>query len=305
MRIEDEIRELLARPADQQVAAAFALLEALPGDPGEPWNSRFGPGSRFDAWNETSVARAARAALAAELRPWLDARPGWTAIEVGGGDGRLWRELLRPDDRGTLVVVDRLPEAVERVAAAVPAGVRVEGRVGPVEEVALPAADAVVCALTLHHVAGADAADRARHGLSGPGKREVLEAFGRSLAGRGGAGWLLEADIDCEIDLPTGDPALADHLFDSYVRRCARSICDDLERPGVDPDLARRWRDLVHHWFLGQVRQARVPLADRDVYELTVDRWLALLTRSGLRVEAHRFTDDLPLFHLYRFRPGL
>lgn len=303
MPIEDRIRELLALPRDQQVAAAFALLETLPADPGEAWNSRFGPGSRFDAWNETTVAKAARAGLAAEVRPWLDRRPGWTAIEVGGGDGRLWRETLRPDDRGTLVVVDLLPEAADRVAEAVPAGVRVQRVVSPVQHAALPEADLVVCALTLHHVAGADAADRARHGLSGPGKLEVLRAFGDALRGRDGVGLLLEADIDCEIDLPPGDPALADHLFDSYVRRCARSIAADLARPGVDPDLARRWRDLLHYWFLGQIRQSLVPVADRDVYELTVDRWSSLLERAGLRVERHRFTDDLPLFHLYRFRP--
>ena len=129
----------------------------------------------------------------------------------------------------------------------------------------------------------------------------MLENFGRSLRPRGGFGLLVEADVDCEIDLPPGADALAENLLDSYVRRCARSILvDDL--PHAEPERAARLRAILRHWMLGQLGAAEAPLADRDVYELRVHQWLDRLAEAGLTVEHHAFTDDLPLFHLYRFR---
>ncbi len=301
MGIEHELRRLLSLPRERQVAAARQLIASLPPDPtDEAWNTRFGPDTLFDAWTRTTVAGQARGATAAAVRPVLDARPGWRAIEVGAGNGALWRQVLRPSDQGELVVVDPVPEAIDRVAALVPPGVRVTPLPGLVQDVALPDADLVVCSLTLHHVAGADAAERARHGLQGPGKVEVLAAFGRALAARDGLGLLVEADVDCDLDLAPGDPRLADNLLDSYVRRCARAMIADLS--SADPELAARLRVMLRRWFLEQILVADLPVAERDVYELTVPRWLALLDRAGLRVVQHAFTDDLPLFQLYCFR---
>ena len=299
MAIEHDLAQLLALPREQQLPAALALL-ARPTEPmPEAWNRRFGPDTLFAAWCRTSVCRAAHQAVRADLIGVL-ARPGFRVVDVGGGDGSLWRGLLRPEHRGEIVVVDPIVETHDQVRAAAPDGVRVHGIPARVEDATLPEADAIVCSLTLHHVAGRDAAERARHGLSGPGKREVLQAFARSLRPRGGVGILVEADVDCELDLPVGDPTLRDNLLDSYVRRCARSIVDDIHTGPAE--LVPRWRGLLQHWFLGQLAVADLPLAERDVYELTVPRWLDLLQSAGLTVEAHRFTDPLPLFHMYRFR---
>jgi hypothetical protein len=46
-----------------------------------------------------------------------------------------------------------------------------------------------------------------------------------------------------------------------------------------------------------------VPVADRDVYELDVPRWLALLDRAGFDVGERGFTDDWGLFYRYVARP--
>lgn len=291
---------VLALPAADQVPAARALLDALDTAPGEDWNTAFGPGTLFDAWTRTSIATGVHAELGRRIAPVLT-QPGFVAIEVGAGDGRTWRQVWTGDERGTLVVVDPVAEAIERVRETVPRGVNVVGNVCGIENAELPPADLIVCSMTLHHRAGRDAAERASYGMQGPGKREILEGFRRSLRPRQGFGLLVEADVDCELHLAPGDPVLRDNLFDSYVRRCARSILADLRRPGADPTLVAVWEVLVHRWFLAQIRMADVPREDRDVYELTVEQWSHLLAASGLDAEVYA-VDDWKLFHLYVLR---
>lgn len=306
-RLED-LRELLQRPRSEHVGAVRALLADLPEpEVNEAWNTAFGPGSLFEAWTRTSVASGVYAANQAVIRPWLDGRKGWVAVEIGAGNGELWARTLRSDDVGTLMAIDPSAEALRVLGSRLPEGVTLDARVGRVEDVgALPDADLVVCALTLHHLAGRDAEERARHGLTGPGKTEVLERVARSLTGRGGRLVLSEADIHCEVDLASGSAILRERLLDSYVRRCAVSILDDLfkaEGRLVETDLSNRWRHIARHWCLEQVGMAEVPVAERDVYELDVGRWLEVLDRAGLEVLSQRCSDDYGLFHQYVARP--
>ena len=109
-----------------------------------------------------------------------------------------------------------------------------------------------------------------------------------------------EADVHCDLEIPSG-PLLAERLMDSYVRRCAGAMLAEIEaQPDPSADLPQRWLAIVRHWCLEQVRYADVPVAERDVYELDVSRWLALFRRAGLRVADHGFTDEARLFHRYR-----
>ncbi len=302
---------LLPRP-QQQTALVELRAKHSPPETGESWNTAFGPGSLFDAWTRSSVAQAIYEANARTLAAQLADRVDWCVIEVGGGDGRLWttmRELGLLDDLtpGTLVVIDPVPEVGERVVDAVPAWITVEHRLGVVQSAtqhAMPECDAVVCSLTLHHLAGRDQAARRRVGLDGPGKAEVLAALGRALSAREGLLLLNEADIHCDIELAPHDPVLAERLLDSYVRRCARSLLADIAtREDADEDLRWRWLAVVHHWCLAQVELASVSVAARDVYELDVGRWLDLFDQSALRLESHCFTDSWGLFHRYLLRP--
>lgn len=303
------LRALLALPRGLQPAALAALrarLDAVATPDPEAWNTAFGEGSLFEAWTRTPIMSRLYAENRRVLRPFLDARPTGTLVEVGGGNGALWRGLLTPDDRHTLVIVDPMPSAHEAVARAVAAhapGVRIEAVAGGVPEVALPEADAIVCSLTLHHVAGRDADARFTHGLSGPGKHEALVAFADALRARGGLLLLHEADVHCDLELPSGDPILRDRLIDSYVRRCASGLLPAVLDPTHPADLRARWWTIVRRWCLDQVDVADLPAADRDVYELDVGRWLTQLDGAGLAVEDHRFTDDLGLFHRYLARP--
>ena len=206
---------------------------------------------------------------------------------------------------GELVVVDPLDGVAPQIRARLPDTVSFTHIQATVERSLdqLPPADAVVCSLTLHHVAGRDAAERARHGMTGPGKREVLEAFGRSLRARGARGLLIlnEADVHCEVDLPSGEPLLVDRLIDSYVRRTAVALCREI-RASDDAVKRLRLAAIVERWCLMQVARAELPVAERDVFELDVPRWLAVLGRSGFAVEGHAFTDMAGLFQQYQCR---
>jgi hypothetical protein len=299
--MQQSLNALLALPRSEQPAAVEALCSKLPAAQDEPWNTAFGPTSLYHAFTQCTVAQNLHAANRAMLRPRLDARPGFRVIEVGGGNGALWDGLLRADDHGTIVVVDPHPNGADGIRRVVPSGVTVEHIQSPVEDAALPDADGVVCSLVLHHIAGADQAQRAGVGLSGNGKLEALEHLRGALALRNGWMVLNEADIYCDLGLAPGDPLLIDRLLDSYVRRCAVAIAEDLRtRTDADAALKARWVQILRDWSLAQVALAgNASYAARDVYELDVVSWLALLNRAGLTVESRRFTDRWMLFHQY------
>ncbi|MFN7144852.1 MAG: methyltransferase domain-containing protein [Myxococcota bacterium] len=295
--LRDGVTALLALPRGDQPAAVRALRSALPAPADEPWNTAFGPDSLYAAFARSSVARGAHAANRAVLGPILD-RP-FVVVDVGGGSGAVWDGLLRPDHVGEIVVVDPHPDGAAGVRRHAPRGVTVRHLHTPVEAAVLPDADAIVASLVLHHVAGGDAADRARVGLSGPGKREVLASFRDAVRTRGGTVIVNEADVYCDLGLAPGDPLLAERLVDSYVRRFAVSLLHDLATRDEPDDVRVRWAAIVRDWALGQIAVADAAWADRDVYERDVVSWLALFAEAGLAVRSRQATDRWMLFHQY------
>lgn len=277
----DAVRAILALPRQRQPSAVQQLTQRLGAGEAEEWNTRFGEGSLFEAWTQTTVARGAYEANRALLP-----RHGHV-VEVGGGDGRLWSS---GGFEGELTLFDPVPEVHEVVRTRVP---RLRSRVEPVG-VDIPACDLLVCSMTLHHVAGRDEQERRRHGFSGPGKVEILRAMGQAA----GRVILNEANVHCELDLAPGDPVLRDNLLDSYVRRCGHALLDQIEAEPDSP-FVPRWRHILHRWCLDQLALAELPRADRDVYELDVRRWEECFDAAGLTRVSRRFTDDYGLFVQY------
>lgn len=304
----EPLRAILLAPRLRQASMIRELCQQWPAPPRrEDWNSRFSAGSLYDAWSRTSVMQGVYAANAAALREHLQDRVGWRVVEVGAGNGRLWSDALSEHAEGELWVVDPVAEVEAPLRAHLPRGVHLELVRANIEAVTerdeIPPADAAVCSLSLHHVAGVDTAQRRRHGLEGPGKLEVLTALARSLTPRQGLGLLNEADVFCDLALPPGDPVLLDRIIDSYVRRTIHALIDDLRTRSPSEDIAQRWWAIIRTWCLDQVEVVDRPRADRDVYELDVPRWLSLLHRAGMDVESWGFTDSYGLFCQYRLRP--
>lgn len=298
---QEALSTILLQPRAQQREQLRALLASVAEEAPEDWNTTFSPDSLYEAWGRLPLLQGLYAANRDILRSLLDSRSDWHIVEVGGGNGALWRGFPSPDARGTLTLIDPIVGSHTAVAAAIPAGVTLRSIVGKVEEAEIAEADAIVCSLTLHHVAGLDAEQRQAYGLSGIGKTEILRRFVAALKTRRGIGILNEADVYNEIDLPPGDPTLADHFIDVYVRRCAMAVADALQTVTTDTSLRQRWEAIVRHWCIEQVEQCAVPTALRDVYELDVARWLDLLRRAGASIHAHQYTDTWYLFHQYVF----
>jgi tRNA (cmo5U34)-methyltransferase len=133
-------------------------------------------------------------------------------LDLGGGTGALSAAVLRglPEARVTLLDVDRamLDEARRRLAAF---GDRVEFREGSFLD-ALPAADAIVASLALHHV----------HDLGA--KTDLYRAIHAALA-PGGVFLNLDAAI-------TEDPRLNALTFDRWAARMAERGITDAEARG-------------------------------------------------------------------------
>ena len=300
--MENAIKELLTLPRGRQPEFLQKLLHDLPVPTAkEEWNTRFGPGSLFEAWTSSSLANSIYRSNADVIRHHLSSRPEWRILEIGAGDGRLWMDILDEHSVGDLHVIDPAEEVHEQIAKIAPSGVRLHSQRLPAQDAEWMDVDLVVCSLTLHHVAGADEEERRRNKLLGPGKLAILRNIAKSLSKHNGIGILNEADVYCDLGLPQGDPILVDRLLDSYVRRCALALVHDLEQERANEDTMQRWRAIIRYWCLEQVALAQAPVADRDVYELDVPRWLQLLQSAGLRVLSHQFTDDYGLFHQYIF----
>ncbi|MED5373053.1 MAG: class I SAM-dependent methyltransferase [Myxococcota bacterium] len=298
----DEIAEMLALPRGLQLERAQAIRDRHAADAHpEEWNTRFGPDSLFSAWTDCPLMRPLYASNRALITAHLADRSDWRAVEIGGGDGRLW-DQLPIETPGTLVVVDPVAEVHAQVAARLPSNIRLESFVGLAQDFqGWDEVDLFVCSLTLHHVAGLSAPHRETHGLAGEGKLEILERAAAALAARQGLGILNEADVYCEIDLAPGHPQLLDHLLDSYLRRCGKALVDAVQRQPDHP-LAPRWATILHRWCLDQLAVGELPLEQRDVYELSVERWVALLESAGLKVTSLAFTDPYRLFCQYQLR---
>lgn len=296
-----ELNALLLLPRAQQPAAVLDLRERIPAQPTEQWNSAFGENSLFSAFTQTSVAAGVYRANRAALAPVFQRAEAFRIVEIGGGDGRLWQGLVPATAQGEVVVVDPHPEATDGVRRFLPPQITIRHLQCSVASAELPSCDAVISSLTLHHVAGRSAAERASVGMAGNGKLEILRACRAAIQPRTGLFLLSEADVFCDVSLAPNDPVLTERLVDSYVRRFALSVAHD----AVAADnlgLAAQLVSIVRDWGLAQVAAAGAALVDRDVYELDVSNWIELLESAGFRIEERRFTDEWNLFCHYRCR---
>ena len=298
----DELNDLALLPRAQQYSALQQLRKNFTESHDEQWNTAFGPTSLYEAWTQLPLMQGLYQRNRAVIQETLQGRSDWHIVEIGGGNGALWRGLLDTQQAGTLTLIDPHAEAHDAVAARLPGNVTFRPIVASAEHVEIPDADVIVCSLTLHHVAGLDSAQRRSFGLEGDGKAEILRRCVAAIQGRDGTGLLNEADCYNELDLPPGDPVLVDHFLDVYVRRTARAIAHASEHAGVDAQRRQAWEAILRHWCLDQVDNAFLPREQRDVYELDAVHWIDLLQQAGAQHVTHRYTDEWNLFQQYAFR---
>ena len=223
---QEDLNQIIVLPRAQQYPALRALLVQRDAAASEEWNTAFGAASLYEAFTQLPDAQNIYQANRAAVRAALETRIDWHIVEVGGGNGVLWRDFFDSDERGQFTLVDPLPETHQIVAGVLPAGVAFHSVVAPIQEAELPDADVVTCSLVLHHIAGLDANERRQYGLSGTGKRETLERLVVALRPRQGIGILTEADTYHDLALPPSDPLLLERFMESYFRRGATMVAD-------------------------------------------------------------------------------
>ena len=297
----DDFNQIIVLPRAQQYPALRELLAQRDAAAAEEWNTVFGAASLYEAFTQLPDAQNIYRANRTVVRAALDPRIDWHIVEVGGGNGVLWRDFFGSDERGHFTLVDPVPETHQIVARLLPAKVVFHSVLAPIQEAELPEADVVSCSLVLHHIAGLDADERRQHGLSGPGKRETLERLVAALHARRGVGILTEADTYHDLALPPGDPLLLERFMESYFRRGATMVADAIAHVDADAALRQRWEILLRHWFLDQIDRAFVPLAERDVYELDAPRWRQLLHDAGAEVQSSYYVDEWQIMVQYLF----
>jgi Methyltransferase domain len=297
----DELDALVALPRADQYAALKRIRDAADSSY-EQWNTDFSPASLYGAWTKLPIMQGLYRDNRTVIMKALHGRSDWHIVELGGGTGALWEGFFDEGSAGTFTLIDPHPQAHNAVAALLPRGVVFEAITTGAEHADIPAADVIVCSLTLHHVAGSDAAQRSTFGLDGDGKAEVLQRCVAAIRRRDGVGVLNEADIYNEIDLAPGDPVLVNNFIDVYVRRTARAIAHAIGEADGAAELVPTWDAILRHWCLDQVDNAFLPRNERDVYELDTQHWTHLLRQAGAADITHSFTDDWNLFAQYLFR---
>lgn len=299
---KDRLIELDLLPRAYQFDALQELRRTYERSDYEQWNSAFGSESLYDAWAQLPFMQRLYESNRSIIRQALEARPRWHVVEIGGGNGAVWEKMFTGHLPGTLTLIDPHEEAHSAVAKRLPDHVTFRSIVDTAERAEIPDADVIVSSLTLHHVAGVDAAQRRAFGLDGDGKSEVLQRCLSAIRRRQGIGILNEADCYNEIDLAPDDPVLVDRFIDAYVRRCARAIADALDGSEGESAPRQAWDVILKHWCLDQTQLAFVSRAQRDVYELDAAHWLELLARVGAHDVTHRYTDEWNLFQQYVYR---
>ena len=307
VRFTARFRDILTKPRAQQLALFSRLGEELASfTSAEEWNTSFDIDSLYEAMTRLSIVRNIYRETRLRIRDHLGKlETPWHVVELGAGNGAVWRDFMTEGLPGRLTVVDPVESVHSTVSAILPDCVEYQAITDKVEDcLPLPECDVVLISLMLHHVAGRSAADKQRVGLHGPGKLEILKAVRESVASTNGIVVVNEGDVYADIDLAPGDCSLVNNFIDGYVRRFALSILDDIEERKPDEVLRNRWLTLMKKWSFEQVDQGRKPWGERDVYELDVARWMKLFNDSGFRVEQHGYLDEYLLFHQYVLRPA-
>jgi hypothetical protein len=297
---QKKLDQVLSLPIAWQREALKKIRKEINTTIDEQWNTDFGKNSLYQAWSEIDPMRGLYNTNRKIIRDFLADKKKWIIIEIGGGNGALWKDFFQDNSEGTFILIDPVKNSHNAVSSELPGRITFRSIIEPVENVSLPAADIIVCSLMLHHIPGFDMAHNKRFGINSPGKYDILCRFLQSIRIRNGICIINESDIYTDIDLPPDDPVLIHRLIDSYIKRAGKSVAKKIDDPDISGSVKKRLELILIHWLIDQVEIAgAAPVQARDVYELDTIEWLKLLALSGAKIINHKFTDDWHLFHQY------
>lgn len=254
----------------------------------EEWNTNFSSTSLYEALSKLTFMQQIYKVNRQAIYEALKGRQNWHIVEIGGGNGEIWREFEWPTSSGSFTLIDINQNSQPQVSRYIPQHVKFNSIISPVEEADIPEADIILCSLCIHHIPGLSQEQREEYGFSGPGKLEVLEKFIKALKPRKGICILAECDNYSEIDLDPGNPILIDNILDEYVRRAGMAIVIDNISKEISCHNIQLMIKILEHWMIDEVQKAFVSVQERDIYELDVAHWLLLIEQAGAELLHHQ-----------------
>ena len=94
------LSEVVTLPREEQLEALRRLHSSYPAHSAEAWNTAFNGESLYAAWTTIPLLQDLYRHNRTVIRPLLDQCEKWHIVEIGGGNGALWRDFLHPDERG-------------------------------------------------------------------------------------------------------------------------------------------------------------------------------------------------------------
>jgi len=297
----ERLNKVIALPQRHQRDALRILGRSFSPNISEEWNTQFNQDSLYEAWSQILPMRNLYEVNRNIINKKLEEISDFTIVEIGGGNGALWRNLLNKNSKGNFILIDPVEDSHNSVAQNIPDSVNftsIKSRIQDLENI--PSADIIVCSLVLHHIPGADKAENLKYGIESQGKADIISRLLEGIRKKDGILILNESDVYTDIKMPAKSHFLFHRLIDSYVRRCAKSISFMMEFEEISDDLYKKLEHIIIKWCINQVEIAcNASLTERDVYELDMIHWLELFENVGANVISHKISDEWHLFHQY------
>jgi len=296
----EKINYIISLPQGHQRDAVRKLRATFPENIGEEWNSEFGKDSLYEAWSQILPMQNIYGLNKMTINKHIKDLTNFTILEVGGGNGALWRNFFNENHKGNFILVDSNENAHKAVKETLPKSINFESVNKNIQDTEIPEADIIVCSLALHHVPGITLYENKKYGVESFGKQDIIEKFLKSIRPKNGILILNESDIYTDIKLKPRTPFLYQKLVDSYIRRACKAIIYTMEAEGTSEDLYQKLEKVIIKWSLEQIERAgNASLQERDVYELDAIHWLDLFENAKAEIVSHKNSDEWNLFHQY------
>jgi len=296
----EKINYIISLPQGHQRDAVRKLRATFPQTIGEEWNTEFGKDSLYEAWSQILPMRNIYGLNKKVIREYLSKLDNFTIVEIGGGNGALWRNFFTDTQKGNFILVDSNQNAHDVVKETLPKNINFESVVKKIQDTEIPEADIIVCSLALHHVPGISETENKKYDINSLGKLDILNKFLNSVRAKNGIIILNESDVYTDIKLKPRAPFLFQRLVDSYIRRACKAIIYTMETEDISEDLFNKLEQVIIKWSLEQIERAgNASLQERDVYELDSIHWLELFEMAKAEVVSHKNSDEWNLFHQY------
>lgn len=246
----ERLNKILTLPQRHQRDALRILSRSFKPSDSETWNKRFDQDSLYESWSQILPMRNLYEVNKNVINKKLSELQNFTIVEIGGGNGALWRNLFNPNQKGTFILIDPTEESHEAVKKAIPSNIEFISIKKSVEELnQIPEADIIVCSLVLRFIPGTEKEENKKYGIDRIGKAQIIRKILESIRIKNGILIINETDVYTDIKIAPKTHFLFHSLIDSNIRRLAKSISFMMETEELTEDLFKKLELIIINWL--------------------------------------------------------